>query len=87
MEPLWIAISGLAITGLGFFAAAIGLLIRVVRIMTKHEDKIEEVANDLKEIVESKKQDHAAMIRQMTEDRNATNKRLRYLEEKVWKKG
>jgi hypothetical protein len=87
MEPLWIAVTSLAIAGLGLFGASIGLLVKVVRIMTKHEDKIEEVANDLKEIIESKKQDHSAMLNQMTEDRKATDKRLRYLEEKVWRKG
>ncbi|SRR6266581_7115988 len=78
---IWIPAIALVLTGIGMFGTAVVLLVKVVRIMTKHEDKIDEVAIDLKEIVAAKSADHAAMLDQMSNDRQATDTRLRFLEE------
>jgi hypothetical protein len=82
MHPaIWVGVIGVTLTGLGMFGAGLLLLIKVVRIMTKHEDKIETVADDLKEIISAKQADHAEMLKQMRIDREATDRRLRFLEE------
>jgi len=73
----------------------IGLLIRLVVKWTKAEGKLEELARDMSELVRDKDRTHAEMIgqmkldraemlAQMREDRNATNRRLRWLEENIW---
>lgn len=47
----------------------------------KTEDALSELTKDMKELVESKDKVHVAMYDQMKIDRDATNQRLRYLEE------
>lgn len=53
------------------------------------EDKLGQVVNDMREIVEDKNRVHSELVIQMREDRDATNRRLRWLEENLWngKKG
>lgn len=52
---------------------AIGLLIRLVVKWTRTEARIEELSADMREL-----------MTQAREDRNATNLRLRWLEERIW---
>jgi hypothetical protein len=49
------------------------------------EDKLGEVVTQLQEITEDEHRVHAELNTQMREDRNATNLRLRWLEENLWK--
>lgn len=51
------------------------------------EDDLKDIAKDLKEIVDDKNRVHAELSAQMRDDRNATNQRLRWLEENLWKHG
>ena len=51
------------------------------------EDKLDQVVRDLDKIVKDKDNIHSELVRQMREDRAATNKRLRWLEENRWSYG
>lgn len=77
------AISVLAI----MLIPAIGLLIRIVVKWTRTEAKLEELADDMRKLVENKDRIHAEMLGQMREDRKATDRRLRWLEEFLWRRG
>lgn len=61
--------------------ALLSVLIRVVVKATRTEDKISELADDVKQLITDKDKVHAEMLGQMRFDRDATDKRLRYLEE------
>jgi hypothetical protein len=54
---------------------------------TRVEVKLDAVVKDLSKIVEDKDRTHAELAAQMREDRTATNSRLRWLEEHLWKNG
>lgn len=77
-----------AVTGVAavFIIPAIVLFVRLMVRGKGIEDKLEEVAKDLRDIVEDKDKVHHEMYRQMREDRNATDRRLRWLEENLWSK-
>ncbi|HTS05691.1 MAG TPA: hypothetical protein VMP68_08915 [Candidatus Eisenbacteria bacterium] len=53
---------------------------------TRVEAKMDHVLIELKEIVADKDKVHAEIYSQMREDRAATNKRLRWLEEYLWQR-
>lgn len=61
------------------------VLFRLTVVLTKDRDKIETIANDLSDLVDAKDKIHAEIYRQMREDRSDTNRRLRWLEENLWK--
>lgn len=63
----------------------LALMVRIVIKWTRMEAKMEEVTQDLRAIVESKDQVHREITEQMGRDREATDKRLRWLEEHLWK--
>ena len=48
------------------------------------EDKLEKVVTDIREIVDDKNRIHTELVGMMREDREATNRRLRWLEENLW---
>jgi hypothetical protein len=77
------AISVLAI----LLIPAIGLLIRIVVKWTKTEARLEDLADDMKKLVNDKDRIHTEMLGQMREDRAATDRRLRWLEEYLWWRG
>jgi hypothetical protein len=52
---------------------------------TRTEDKLNELLKDVNTLITDKDKVHAAMFEQMTKDRAATDKRLRWLEEHYWK--
>jgi deoxyadenosine/deoxycytidine kinase len=64
---------------------AIGLLVRLVVKWTKVEDRLESLARSMEVLVQDKEKTHSEMLAQMREDRTATNTRLRWLEEHVWR--
>lgn len=51
---------------------------------TKSEVQLTQVAKDLAALVEDKDKTHAAMQEQMKYDRDATNRRLEWLEHNLW---
>lgn len=87
--------------GLAVFTAiivpAMILAIRSAIKWARLESKVEEVIKDVrelvdnkdkthKEIIESMERSYSSLINQISFDRDATNKRLRYLEENYWGK-
>lgn len=60
------------------------LMIRGIIKWTRVEDKLDQLVSDMRNIVIDKEKTHEAMLRQMGEDRMATDRRLRWLEENVW---
>jgi hypothetical protein len=72
------------LTGIGvLFLPAIAILIRGAIKWTRTEDKLAELVRDVHELVDSKDKVHTEMYAQMREDRAATDRRLRYLEERL----
>ena len=74
---------------IGFIATNViviaALLVRAIVKWTRVQIAIEQIATDLKESVEHQNEVHQEIYREMREDRSVTNKRLRYLEETLWK--
>lgn len=62
----------------------IALMFRGVIKATQLEDKVHNIADDLTQLVKDKDKVHTELVAQMREDRQATNDRLRWLEEHVW---
>jgi methionine salvage enolase-phosphatase E1 len=51
------------------------------------EDKLDNVVSDLTELVKDKDKIHAELANAMREDRRSNDRRLRWLEENLWKHG
>lgn len=66
---------------------ALILLVRVTRALTRSEDKLNEVIKDVGRLVADKDKVHQEMYAQMRLDRDATDRRLRWLEEHTWNTG
>lgn len=66
---------------------ALGFLIRITIKWTRVEDKLDHIADDMVKLVQDKDKVHLEITRQMSDDRKATDRRLRWLEENVWKGG
>jgi hypothetical protein len=71
------------------FVGVIGIptltfVVRATIKWTRVEDRLEVISNKLIDIVKDKDETHQEMLRQMREDREATNRRLRWLEENIW---
>lgn len=82
METAWIsiAIAALTLVGAGL-GATLRYLIKSVRHQTQIEDKLDNAIEDIARLVVDKDKVHTAIYEQMRVDRDATDKRLRYLEE------
>lgn len=65
--------------------ALIGYIIRLTIKWTQVEDKLQNICDKVESLVKDKDQVHREMIQTMREDRSATDKRLRWLEENLWK--
>lgn len=61
------------------------LLVRITQKWTRVEGKLETLANNMDKLVKDKDAIHTEMISQMRDDRKATDRRLRWLEEHLWK--
>jgi hypothetical protein len=59
----------------------LGFLIRGAVKWTRTEDRLATLVDDVRELVNSSERVHTAMYDQMRADRDATNKRLRFIEE------
>lgn len=62
-------------------------LIRSMLHWAQLESKIDAAINDIKDLVLSKDQVHETLWNEIRTDRAATNQRLRWLEEHLWKGG
>lgn len=69
------------------FLPMIALLYRGIVKWTRTEDKLDELIKDVNKLIIDKDKTHAEMLAQMTNDRAATDRRLRWLEENIWKRG
>lgn len=65
----------------------VGLLIHLTIKWTRAEARQEEMAKDIKDLVDSKEKVHSELYKQMTSDRQSADRRLRWLEENLWKSG
>jgi hypothetical protein len=68
-------------------AALIVLLWRIAVKMTRTEDAIAGLGADITDLVKDKDKVHLEITREMREDRAATDRRLRWLEEHIWNRG
>lgn len=76
----------LILTAIGIlFIPMLIFIVRATIKWTRVEDKLSELVTDMRDIIEAKDKTHAEMIRTMTEDRAANDRRLRWLEEHYWK--
>lgn len=75
----WI-IAGLTTLGI-LIIPLVAFLFRGIIKWTRVEDRLGDIAQDLKEIVEDKERIHKAIYDEMKADRQATDRRLRWLEE------
>lgn len=66
---------------------AIGILVRNTRRQTRYEDKIQSLESKVLDLVTTQQQMQASMIDQMKYDRDATDRRLRYVEEYFMHRG
>ncbi len=67
------------------FIPIIVMLYRGIVKWTRTEDKLDELVRDVQQLVKDKDATHSAMIQTMSDDRRATDRRLRWLEEHLWK--
>lgn len=76
----------LILSALGIiFIPLLIVLIRGIVKWTRVEDKLDELVRDMGQLIKDKDETHNAMLQQMGDDRSATDRRLRWLEENVWK--
>lgn len=68
------------------FIPMLTFLIRATVKWTRVEDELRQVADDLKQLVADKDRTHRDILNQMTNDRSATDRRLRWLEEHLWRR-
>lgn len=64
----------------------LGFALRGAIKWAKIESKVDRLIVDLRELVIDKDKVHMHMVEQMKADRDATNQRLRWLEEHLWKR-
>ena len=69
------------------FIPMIIVLYRGIVKWTRTEDKLDELVKDVGKLIIDKDQTHKEMLQQMTDDRQATDRRLRWLEENIWNRG
>jgi hypothetical protein len=65
----------------------LGVTVRATVKWTRSQDRIQMLADDMKELIVDKDKVHNEMLAQMREDRSATDRRLRWLEEHLWHGG
>lgn len=78
----------LIISGLGLLftimCVILGVALRAAIKFTRSEDKIADVAEDVKALVADKERAHMQLWSEMKDQNNATDRRLRWLEEHLW---
>ena len=63
---------------------ALGLLVHLTIRWTRTESNLTDLVEDVKQLVTDKDRVHGEMYKTMREDRAATDRRLRWLEENLW---
>jgi hypothetical protein len=63
------------------------LMVRGVVKWTRTEDRLSELVTDVKTLVDDQDKVHTAMLEQMRTDREATDRRLRFIEEWFMQRG
>lgn len=81
-ERFTLILSAIGIIGIPTLAFVVRATIKWTRV----EDKLEVIATKLLDLVRDKDKIHSKMLQQMREDREATNRRLRWLEENLWRR-
>lgn len=77
----------LAVSMVGALLIPLGVLLyRVVVRATEDRDELRNIGAGLDKLVKDKDAVHLEMLKQMAADREATDKRLRWLEEHLWAK-
>lgn len=61
------------------------LVVRIVVRMTQRDGQLDRLVADVRKLVDDKDKVHNEMYRTMRDDRAATDRRLRWLEEHLWK--
>ena len=79
-QVLGVILSALAVV----FIPLMVMLYRGIVKWTRTEDKLDHLIDDVKTLITDKDQTHKEMLQQMTDDRRATDRRLRWLEENIW---
>ena len=86
MTGAQIAIVSIIISFIGVVLVPLFVLMyRGIVKWTRVESKLDELVKDMRDIVADKEKIHGAIFTQMSEDRKATDRRLRWLEENLWK--
>ena len=80
LEIIGLVLSVMSVILIPLFAVIIRMTIR----WTTVETSLAALTSDMRELVQNKEQVHASMLESMREDRKATDRRLRWLEENVW---
>lgn len=62
----------------------LALMIRLIIKWSKMESTLATLTQDIGDLVRSKDATHGVMLETMREDRKATDRRLRWLEENIW---
>lgn len=75
----WVAVT-LAVFSV-LLIPALAILIRGAVKWTRTEDKLAELVGDVRQLIADKDKVHGEILEQMRVDRDATDKRLRYIEE------
>jgi len=63
------------------------MMFRIAIRWTRTEDRLSNLVDDVRELVQSQDKIHAEMLSQMRVDREATDRRLRFLEEWIMRGG
>jgi hypothetical protein len=83
----WESVAVIAASVFAVLSPILLLLIRTIQKWTRVEDKLEDLVTDVKQLVIDKDRVHLEINTQIREDRTATDRRLRWLEEHLWKDG
>lgn len=74
---------------LSFIAVILGplfvLIFRLTIGATRLSDRVVNIEQDLKDLVSEKDKTHQLLLSQMKDDRQATDRRLRWLEQNLWR--
>lgn len=81
IQVLGLLISIIAVLVIPFIIALMRMTVKWTRI----ESRLNELTDDMKTLIENKDKVHADIIATMAQDRKATNERLRWVEEHIWR--
>ena len=75
--------------GLALLSALVSIVVYIIKGVARWartEERLEELITDVKELVKDKDQAHRLIMDTLKDDREATNRRLRWLEEHLWRR-